>query len=161
MHQVLDMSNNQKIKTTKRMGYKFSFETRDEYFDYIGDILNNGCPDDGCVSELGEHIEIQSFYNTRHQATQLPATGKPQVYPEGYDIAPNTGNRKGPTQSASQTDEGVMTIGNDGSWWRITKSESGIKKWKKMKSEPISAVIPITDLTQFELLEKQKEKLLF
>ena len=33
----------------------------------------------------------------------------------------------------------------------------GIKKWKKMKSEPISAVIPITDLTQFELLEKQKE----
>lgn len=27
IHQILDMSNNQKIRTSKRMGYKFSFET--------------------------------------------------------------------------------------------------------------------------------------
>lgn len=30
VHQILDMNNNQKIKTTKRMGYKFSFETNNE-----------------------------------------------------------------------------------------------------------------------------------
>ncbi len=30
VHQVLDMSNNQKIKTSKRMGYKFSFETNND-----------------------------------------------------------------------------------------------------------------------------------
>ena len=30
VHQILDMNNNQKIKTSKRMGYKFSFETNNE-----------------------------------------------------------------------------------------------------------------------------------
>ena len=30
VHQILDMNNNQKIKTAKRMGYKFSFETNNE-----------------------------------------------------------------------------------------------------------------------------------
>ena len=30
IHQILDMSNNQKIRTAKRMGYKFSFETNNE-----------------------------------------------------------------------------------------------------------------------------------
>ena len=30
IHQILDMSNNQKIRTSKRMGYKFSFETNNE-----------------------------------------------------------------------------------------------------------------------------------
>ena len=30
VHQILDMSNIQKIKTSKRMGYKFSFETNNE-----------------------------------------------------------------------------------------------------------------------------------
>ena len=30
VYQVLDMSNNQKLKTAKRLGYKFSFETNNE-----------------------------------------------------------------------------------------------------------------------------------
>ena len=30
VHQVLDMNNNQKLKTAKRMGYKFSFETNND-----------------------------------------------------------------------------------------------------------------------------------
>ena len=30
VHQILDMNNNQKIKTAKRVGYKFSFETNNE-----------------------------------------------------------------------------------------------------------------------------------
>ena len=30
IHQILDMSNNQKIKTAKRLGYNFSFETNNE-----------------------------------------------------------------------------------------------------------------------------------
>lgn len=30
VHQILDMSNNQKIKTAKRLGYKFSFETNND-----------------------------------------------------------------------------------------------------------------------------------
>jgi len=30
VHQILDMNNNQKLKTAKRMGYKFSFETNNE-----------------------------------------------------------------------------------------------------------------------------------
>jgi len=30
VHQILDMNNNQKLKTAKRMGYKFSFETNND-----------------------------------------------------------------------------------------------------------------------------------
>jgi len=30
IHQILDMNNNQKLKTAKRMGYKFSFETNND-----------------------------------------------------------------------------------------------------------------------------------
>jgi len=30
VHQILDMNSNQKIKTSKRLGYKFSFETNNE-----------------------------------------------------------------------------------------------------------------------------------
>ena len=30
VHQVLDMNNNQKLKTAKRLGYKFSFETNND-----------------------------------------------------------------------------------------------------------------------------------
>ena len=30
VHQILDMNSNQKIRTAKRMGYKFSFETNNE-----------------------------------------------------------------------------------------------------------------------------------
>tara|TARA_B100000767_G_scaffold155971_1_gene146667 strand:- start:45 stop:719 length:675 start_codon:yes stop_codon:yes gene_type:complete len=30
IHQILDMNSNQKLKTAKRMGYKFSFETNNE-----------------------------------------------------------------------------------------------------------------------------------
>ena len=30
VHQILDMNNNQKLKTSKRMGYKFSFETNND-----------------------------------------------------------------------------------------------------------------------------------
>ena len=30
VHQILDINNNQKLKTAKRMGYKFSFETNND-----------------------------------------------------------------------------------------------------------------------------------
>ena len=30
VHQILDMNSNQKLKTTKRMGYKFSSETNND-----------------------------------------------------------------------------------------------------------------------------------
>ena len=30
VHEILDMNNNQKLKTAKRMGYKFSFETKND-----------------------------------------------------------------------------------------------------------------------------------
>ena len=30
VHEILDMNSNQKLKTTKRMGYKFSSETNND-----------------------------------------------------------------------------------------------------------------------------------
>jgi len=149
--------------------FGFDFMYASEYYDFIDNFINAGMQAGGSTHDgyfetaTGDMIRIESHYNkiASNVITHKPTSTSTSVsvYPIGYDIAPNTGgSRKGPTQSASQTDENVMAIGNDGAWWRIAKNpSSGVKKWKRMKTNPTSDVIPLTDLTEAELKIKSDE----
>ena len=139
----------------------YAIDTSDD-LDVPIQIINNGNPKPLYDTPLGDSIYIQSVWNRDKQVPFPPKAKTTQsnvgsVYPIGYDIAPNTGNRKGPSQSASQTDEEVMAVGNDGEWWRISVESSGVKKWRRMKTKPTSEVVPLTELSKEELLRKKEE----
>ena len=139
----------------------YAIETSDD-IDVPIQIINNGNPKPLYDTPKGDSIYIQSVWNRDKQVPFPPKAKTTQsnvgsVYPIGYDIAPNTGNRKGPSQSASQTDEDVMAVGNDGEWWRISVESSGVKKWRRMKTKPTSEVVPLTELSKEELLRKKEE----
>ncbi len=50
----------------------------------------------------------------------------------------------------------LASVGNNQPFINKNTS-SGVKKWKRMKTNPTSAVIPLTDLTEAELKLKSDE----
>lgn len=69
---------------------------------------------------------------TQPSTTPTPSSGYSETYPPGLPIEENIGNRPSPTQSAASWGyENSYAKGNDGNWYKITETISGMKRWVK------------------------------
>ena len=45
--------------------------------------------------------------------------------------------RQGPKESATLFEEGATKKGNDGNMWKIIATDTGVRRWSRVKPDPL------------------------